>query len=512
MSTKPKTKSSITRTARTILEKDAFTFHQSTLNGMIQQIISNKRYPYEYEVIREIGKRILPELCRDWGKRFEETLNEGKKSDCICIDSILSKFILYQSESIKEDITSIFSKNYKNSKESKNSGNFMDYLEIDNQEENNQEENNQEEPLYKDILTNIKNYDVPSQKLIKDIASVLKNITNLADMQKYIKQYEKYIEQFEKHCSPRSSFELTPCEIEIGYICDQIYKQYDDYFTEWASTVYYKRQRKKDSRLTGKKKSQQDNKINNADKNTPQITYDVDDEFKDRHEVSIIINAYSSLPLWEREEIIYNGRLQGQENITPQLYIDINSNRAYIESGDGNLYSLTDFYQSLPNDKAKTISNKVDSDQPQWIDIRSYDNTKNTCESDKAVTVVNINRPKKTSNPDHYYKITVSKNLFNAFSEDYCFRPKVQWMQTGCFTGKTTSKTICFRLKEGQDEQEIINYFISLIIRKGLTDATLEIVEEDSKTEKTRPVYTLTSEQCKNLFSALTAEQPHPDS
>ena len=43
MSTKPKTKSSITRTARTILEKDAFTFHQSTLNGMIQQIISNKR-------------------------------------------------------------------------------------------------------------------------------------------------------------------------------------------------------------------------------------------------------------------------------------------------------------------------------------------------------------------------------------------------------------------------------------------------------------------------------------
>ena len=85
-------------------------------------------------------------------------------------------------------------------------------------------------------------------------------------------------------------------------------------------------------------------------------------------------------------------------------------------------------------------------------------------------------------------------------------------MQTGCFTGKTTSKTICFRLKEGQDEQEIINYFISLIIRKGLTDATLEIVEEDSKTEKTRPVYTLTSEQYKNLFSALTAEQPHPDS
>ena len=488
---------------------------------MIQQIISNKRYPYEYEVIREIGKRILPELCRDWGKRFEETLNEGKKSDCICIDSILSKFILYQSESIKEDITSIFYKNYKNSKESKNSNNFMDYLEIDNQEENNQEENNQEEPLYKDILTNIKNYDVPSQKLIKDIASVLKNITNLADMQKYIKQYEKYIEQFEKHCSPHSSFELTPCEIEIGYICDQIYKQYDDYFTEWASTVYYKRQRKKDSRLTRKKKSQQDSKIKNADKGTPQITYDVndDDNLKDKQEeVSIIINAYSSLPLWEREKIIYNGRLQGQENITPQLYIDINSNRAYIESGDGNLYSLTDFYQSLTNDdKAKTISNKVDSDQPQWIDIRSYDNVKNTCESGKAVTVVNINRPKKTSNPDHYYKITVSKNLFNAFSEDYCFRPKVQWKQTGGFTENTASKTICFRLKEGQDEQEIINYFISLIIRKGLTDATLEIVEEveiveeNSKTKKTRPVYTLTSEQRKNLFS-LTAEQPHPNS
>lgn len=481
MSTKPTTKSSITRTARTILEKDAFTFHQSTLKGMIQQIISNKRYPYEYEVIREIGQRILPELCRDWGKRFEETLSEGNKSDCICIDSILSKFILYQSESIKEDITSIFSKDYKTSKNSEDSENFMDYLEIDNQERT----------LYQDVLNTIKEDNVPSQKLIKDIASVLKNITNLADMQ-------KYIEQFEKHCSPHSSFELTPCEIEIGYICNQIYKQYDDYFTEWASTVYYKRQPKKDSRLTGKEKSQQDNKIKSADKGTPQITYDVDNEFKDRNkEVSIIINAYSSLPLWEREKIIYNGKLQGQENTTPQLYVDINSNRAYIESGDGTLYSLTDFYQSQTNDKVKTISNKVDSDQPQWIDIRSYDN-KNTCKSDKAVTVVNTNKPNK----DHYYEITVSKNLFNAFSEDYCFRPKVQWMKKCCFTEDTTSKTICFHLEEWQDEQEIINYFISLIIRKGLTNATLEIVEEDSKTT----VYTLTSEQCKDLLSSLTAK------
>lgn len=225
---------------------------------------------------------------------------------------------------------------------------------------------------------------------------------------------------------------------------------------------------------------------------------------KSTYEEILKLHAYSNLPLYKREHVVFYQTIQ---DMTDDLYIDSCSERFYVKIKEEGSETYIPFINVKDkknltvlaiqeNDKSDDLAVQEDSQENEtdvesilfpWIDIRS-------CISSKDA--------RTSSN----YCISISEDLYQAFTEDYNFRPMVKLSKKWYSIPK--DGTYSFHLKEGQDEQEIINYFISLIIRKGLTDATLEIVEEDSKTT----VYTLTSEQCKNLFSALSAEQPHPDS
>ena len=213
------------------------------------------------------------------------------------------------------------------------------------------------------------------------------------------------------------------------------------------------------------------------------------------HEKIFKLHVYSNLPLYKREHVVFYETIQ---QMTDDLYVDSCSERFYVKIKEEGSETYIPFINVKDKKKLTVLaiqendkSCKTDAESIfPWIDIRS------------CIT------PKDARTSSNYC-ISISEDLYQAFTEDYSFRPMVK-LSTKWYSIPKDG-TYSFRLKEGQDEQEIINYFISLIIRKGLTDATLEIVEEDSKTEKTRPVYTFTSEQRKNLFS-LTAEQPHPDS
>lgn len=212
---------------------------------------------------------------------------------------------------------------------------------------------------------------------------------------------------------------------------------------------------------------------------------------KSTYEEILKLHAYSNLPLYKREHVVFYQTIQ---DMTDDLYIDSCSERFYVKIKEEGSETYIPFI-NVKDKKNLTVlaiqendkSCKTDAESIfPWIDIRS-------CIASKDA--------RTSSN----YCISISEDLYQAFTEDYSFRPMVK-LSTNWYSIPKDG-TYSFRLKGGQDKQEIINYFISLIIRKGLTDATLEIVEEDSKTS----IYTLTSDQCKNLFS-LTSEQPHPDS
>lgn len=230
--------------------------------------------------------------------------------------------------------------------------------------------------------------------------------------------------------------------------------------------------------------------IGNKKGDTSTIHFDSDDT--STYEEILKLHAYSNLPLYKREHVVFYQTIQ---DMTDDLYIDSRSERFYVKIKEEGAETYIPFINVKDKKKLNVLaiqendkSCKTDAESIfPWIDIRSCITSKDA---------------RTSSN----YCISISEDLYQAFTEDYSFRPMVK-LSTNWYSIPKDG-TYSFHPKEGQDEQEIINYFISLIIRKGLTDATLEIVEEDSKTS----VYTLTSEQCKNLFSALTAEQPHPDS
>lgn len=230
--------------------------------------------------------------------------------------------------------------------------------------------------------------------------------------------------------------------------------------------------------------------IGNKKGDTSTIHFDSNDT--STYEEILKLHAYSNLPLYKREHVVFYQTIQ---DMTDDLYIDSRSERFYVKIKEEGAETYIPFINVKDKKKLNVLaiqendkSCKTDAESIfPWIDIRSCITSKDA---------------RTSSN----YCISISEDLYQAFTEDYSFRPMVK-LSTNWYSIPKDG-TYSFHPKEGQDKQEIINYFISLIIRKGLTDATLEIVEEDSKTS----VYTLTSEQCKNLFSALTAEQPHPDS
>lgn len=217
------------------------------------------------------------------------------------------------------------------------------------------------------------------------------------------------------------------------------------------------------------------------------------EDLAENYQKTIKLNAYANLPLYEREQVIYWNLISQMDH---DLYIDICSERICVRLTDGSYIPLIQIM--IHKDIIYNFAPKKTSEILPWIDAK-FSNSNTDVE--------------KTSN--YYYEITVSEDLFDAFTEDYCFRPSICKVVNTDPLFHLKEQKYTFYIEESgelQNKFTIINYFISLIIRKGLTDATLEIVEKDSTTKKTRPVYTLTSEQCKNLFSALTAEQPHPDS
>lgn len=251
----------------------------------------------------------------------------------------------------------------------------------------------------------------------------------------------------------------------------------------------------------------------NGQKSDKRLHAEPSDDSAEKYQKTIKLNAYANLPIYERELVIYWNSIS---NMVDDLNIDICSERIYVRRKDDGSYipliqtkiNGDKIYKLAPNKTSKILPwtdakfsefkpNKISEILP-WIDAKFSNSNTDV---------------KKTSN--YYYEITVSEDLFDAFTEDYCFRPSIcKVVNTDPLFHLKEQKCTFYieELGELQNKFTIINYFISLIIRKGLTNATLEIVEKDSKTKKTRPVYTLTSEQCKNLFSDLTAEQPHPDS
>ncbi len=224
--------------------------------------------------------------------------------------------------------------------------------------------------------------------------------------------------------------------------------------------------------------------IGNKKGDTTTIRFDSNDS--SIYEERLKLDAYSNLPLYKREHVVFYQTIQ---QMTDDLYIDSCSERFYVKIKEEGSETYIPFI-NVKDKKNLTVlaiqendkSCKTDAESIfPWIDIRSCITSKDA---------------RTSSN----YCISISEDLYQAFTEDYSFRPMVK-LSTNWYSIPKDG-TYSFHPKEGQDKQEIINYFISLIIRKGLTDATLEIVEEDSKTM----VYTLTSEQCKDLLSSLTAK------
>lgn len=181
------------------------------------------------------------------------------------------------------------------------------------------------------------------------------------------------------------------------------------------------------------------------------------------------INIYLTFPLWQREKIIFESDFESYRNF--KKFIDVNSERLYIKTKENSMQTLTDIATTGTTIEAGTSnSNQV---FPAWIDIRSY----------------NIETTDKSETKD-YYVVNVSEDLFKAFTEDYCCRLEIcKEHQNDQFWYKKKEEVsnsngikvhyYIFYIKknERQNKQLIINYFVSLIVKKGLTNTTLKIAD-----------------------------------
>lgn len=303
-----------------------------------------------------------------------------------------------------------------------------------------------------------------SEEMKRDITSILK-ISRIKNFRDKIYPLSNANSAEEIKLSIKNDFDAKKGSELEGRV-----KATKEIFYKWYNEWY--------SNYIGKKGQKSDNRPHD----------EPSEDLAENYQKTIKLNAYANLPLYEREQVIYWNSISKMHD----LYIDICSERICVRLTDGSYIPL--IQAMIHKDKIYNFAPSKTSEILPWIDAK-FSNSNTDVE--------------KTSN--YYYEITISEDLFDAFAEDYCFRPSIcKVVNTDPLFCLKEQKCTFYIEESGelQNKFTIINYFISLIIRKGLTDATLEIVEEDSKTT----VYTLTSEQCKNLFSALTAEQPHPDS
>lgn len=303
--------------------------------------------------------------------------------------------------------------------------------------------------LMDDINKILQFMTIPFNDTLKELKE-LKNLNN--KNHKKTSQKLKKISSYEDVKRLADFYHEEKDDSDAGYICDLLLFDIETGYDEWEKTLL---------------KNYKHINNENAKRYTVYLPCKISNDYT-ASDISKKIKIYISSPLWQREEFIFQGDLKTYRNV--KKFIDINSERLYIKTTENSMQTLTDCVQTGAGTPDTQYSDQV---FPAWIDIRSY----------------NIETTDKSETKD-YYVVNVSEDLFKAFTEDYCCRLEICkerqneqfWYEKEEEVSNSNGIKVHYYIfyikkNERQNKQLIINYFVSLIVKKGLTNTTLKIAD-----------------------------------